>query len=210
MARPGPPFRPRRSAVRAARRAGAGLGRPRAETGYGDAGGGNLPASGIGIGIGGAAWSGRVGETRELRPRTFGLGKQQRLGMRVRFGGVLCELLFGPFASGPAWSCGRDEEALEVVPVRAGSSLGSWTRFWASSGLDQRNEGLVDLAVAGDLDGWPEARGGQRPSRLSCPLFPGSSGPPVVVRSRRCWDLRGLRFLSHGGGLGWALAWGGQ
>lgn len=113
----------------------------------------------IGIGIGGAAWSGRVGEARELWPRTFGLGKQQRLGTRVRFGGVRCELLFGPFASGPAWSCGRDEEALEVVPVRAGSSLGSWTRFWASSGLDQRKEGLVDLAVAGEMGGRRQGAG---------------------------------------------------
>lgn len=75
------------------------------------------------------------------------------------------------------------------VPERARPSLGSWTRFWASSGLDQR-EGLVDLAVAGEVGGRRQGAGSFQAGCLAL-LFPRSSGPLAVVRCR-CGDLRGL------------------
>lgn len=68
-----------------------------------------------------------------------------------------CELLFGPFASGPAWSCGRDE-ALEVGAGEGQALTELLDQVWASSGLDQ-TEGLVDLAVAGEVGGRRQGAG---------------------------------------------------
>lgn len=53
---------------------------------------------------------------------------------------------------------------------RAGPSLGSWTGFWASSGLDLR-EGLVDLAVAGEVGGRRQGAGSFQAGCLALSSF---------------------------------------
>lgn len=83
-------------------------------------------------------------------------------------------MLFGPFASGPAWSFGRDEEALEV-----GAGEGRALSGLLDEILGQR-EGLADLAVAGEMGGRRQGAGGFQAGCLS--LF--SRG----VAARRLWS----------------------
>lgn len=81
------------------------------------------------------------------------------------------------------------------MPERSGLSLGSWTRFWASSGLDQR-EGLIDLAVAGEVGGRSQGAG--------------SFQAGCLVLSSRGVAARRLLSGPVGAGTseGYAFAWG--
>lgn len=91
--------------------------------------------------------------------------------------------------------------------MRAGPSLGSWMRFWARYGLDQR-EGLVDLAVAGEMGG---RRQGAGSFQAGCLVLSSwgiadrrlSSGPVGGAGTSE-----GCAFAW--GGLGWGLGWGGK
>lgn len=149
----------------------------------------------------GSASEGQRGAGGPGRPGSYGPGpsdSESSSDWGGELGLVRCELLFGPFASGPTWSCGRDEEALEVGAGEGQALAGLLDQVLGQ--LRAGPEGRVGRLGCGGRGGWPEARGGKLPSRLSCPLFSRSSGPLVVVRCR-CGDLRGLSLRLE---VGWS------
>lgn len=69
-----------------------------------------------------------------------------------------CELLFGSFALGLAWSCGRDEEALEVGAGEGRALAGLLVEILGQLRAGPE-EGLVDLVVAGEMGGRRQGAG---------------------------------------------------
>jgi hypothetical protein len=154
----------------------------------------------------GSASEGQRGAGGSERPGSYGRGPSDSesssfWGRELGLAGCAASCFSGLLHLNRPGPVGEMWRPWRSVLVRTGPSLASWTRFWASSGLDQR-EGLAVLAVAGEMGGRRQGAGSVQAGCLA--LFSRrvaarrlSSGPVGAGTSEGCAFAQGAGWSGH-------------